>query len=1054
MSDNAQAAGGGALDHPCFSDEVISEEALLTAEQEWISQRREDAHEDGPENSVGLALSGGGIRSATFNLGILQAMASFKDAGERPFLKKIRYLCTVSGGGYIGGWLVKNWWRRSSNVGTGEQRTKVDFDFLKDHSPEILHLRRYSRYLAPEEGMLNADTWTMVAIWLRNTLLIQAMVGCWVIAAMLMVRLLASGFDLLSGWFYNTSESHWVQWVLQGCGLRMLDVEEWTRRNGWLAFFFGGVFFFLAWGVMAWELRKLKKPGRDSRDQRSIVWWVVLPLLSTAFFFGAALSAQTPHYPYVFPFPYLLFGQGQAVMLFGLLGYLFAINSASPVARGSGPDRSRLRYVMIALTGATAWIASHFMSRGIGRMLAAYPDASELDNIRMVWQQGLGSQLFSAGWCLYVEPAIFAIVAIAFGLRFGLSATWRIHLLSLLVGVASGLFAFGAIRLLIHILTKVLSEYEYIEAARLYLGPSVLLLGAGWVVVVVGLLGRNMRDDMREWLSRLGAWLTIAWVGWLLVKALVFHGPTLVHWVLYSEHKWIQWGGILSWLAGTIGGILAGKSSRTSGRSPAEGSNRIMEQVAVVGPYVALFSLLLAASYITNLLVTWTPPYPSIPPLEPGELRSAAALGWVFPPGAWLLLIAFAGLGFILIHRIDLNEFSMNHFYRNRLVRCYLRYAEKRSNTRKADSKLDERIPHPFTGFDFSDNFFLASLRSTQHPYSGPYPILCGAINTSNGGGLDTQERKAESFVFTPLACGACRANAPDVPGSALHAFRPTEFYADGNLKPVTDTMVNPPTGDSREPDFPGDPITMGTCMSISGAAVSPNWGYHTSPVTSLLLTLFNARLGWWLPNVAKSTTNDPFSWRRTYPNGFWGWLNALFGELSGSASPITSFVNVSDGGHFENLGIYELVRRKCRFIICCDAEQDGEYTFHGLGTAIRRCRIDFGAEISIDLSGIKERNDKGWNKESWALGSITYADGSTGTLLYIKLSCTGRASADVMQYQALNPDFPHESTGDQFFTESQFESYRKLGLTVGLEALEAWRDREQEATTKKKQRG
>jgi hypothetical protein len=155
--------------------------------------------------------------------------------------------------------------------------------------------------------------------------------------------------------------------------------------------------------------------------------------------------------------------------------------------------------------------------------------------------------------------------------------------------------------------------------------------------------------------------------------------------------------------------------------------------------------------------------------------------------------------------------------------------------------------------------------------------------------------------------------------------------------------------------------------------------------------------------------------------------------------------VYLSDGGHFENLGLYELVRRRCRYIIACDAGQDGALTFEDLGNAIEKCRADFGVDIEMQVKQI--RLDAATGHSGWhcAVGTIRYdqadAAETPGTLLYIKSTLTGDEPADVLRYAALHAEFPHESTGDQFFDESQFESYRALGYHVTCTVLQAVAD-------------
>src|SRR5690606_21801399 len=150
------------------------------------------------------------------------------------------------------------------------------------------------------------------------------------------------------------------------------------------------------------------------------------------------------------------------------------------------------------------------------------------------------------------------------------------------------------------------------------------------------------------------------------------------------------------------------------------------------------------------------------------------------------------------------------------------------------------------------------------------------------------------------------------------------------------------------------------------------------------------------------------------------------FGRRPGPRSQI----HLSDGGHFENLGLYELVRRHCRYIIVSDCGADQHHQFNDLANAVRRIREDFGVEIELDTQPIKAGPD-GLSQQHLVVGSIHYdgASGSDkGTILYFKPTLVGEEPTDIHEYRAMNPAFPHESTGDQFYDEAQWESYRRLG--------------------------
>jgi len=383
--------------------------------------------------------------------------------------------------------------------------------------------------------------------------------------------------------------------------------------------------------------------------------------------------------------------------------------------------------------------------------------------------------------------------------------------------------------------------------------------------------------------------------------------------------------------------------------------------------------------------------------------------GWLIPACLVALLVCLW-----LSCRVNLNEFSMNLMYRNRLVRCYLGATHER------------RDPNPFSGLDSGDDLFLSTLRSSEG-YSGPLPILNGTLNLVSTRDLAWQERKAESFPMTPFRCGfdtwieqrnleknyAFDKTLRKANNITKFAFRPTEKYG-----------------------YVPNGLYVGTAMSISGAAASPNMGYHSVPSLALLMTFFNVRLGFWAGNPRNNNT-----W--THPGPKVGLLQ-LLRELSGLTNDNAKYVYLSDGGHFENLGVYELVKRRCRFIVACDAGADPDYSFDDLGNAIRKCREDIGVEIEVDTTPLIPKSNgtngdkNGGRKQTTqhcVVGTIHYdmadPEGEKGIFVYIKASLTGDEPADVLNYQTGHTTFPHQSTADQWFSESQFESYRRLGQHI-----------------------
>ena len=159
--------------------------------------------------------------------------------------------------------------------------------------------------------------------------------------------------------------------------------------------------------------------------------------------------------------------------------------------------------------------------------------------------------------------------------------------------------------------------------------------------------------------------------------------------------------------------------------------------------------------------------------------------------------------------------------------------------------------------------------------------------------------------------------------------------------------------------------------MSASGAAANADVGHHPSRIVEFVMTLFNRRLGWWLPNPMTAAIGSAPAFGFRY----------VISDLLRGPSLRSRFVRVSDGGRFDNLGIYELVRRRCSVIVASDAQPDPIVAFAALGRVRRLCEEDFDARIDVDLQPLKP-NSSGFSEKSCAVGQISYADGTTGGLI------------------------------------------------------------------------
>ncbi|MBI3433089.1 MAG: hypothetical protein HY018_12865 [Hydrogenophilales bacterium] len=844
--------------------------------QERAAIREPDGRQDGPDRPLtGLAFSGGGIRSATFNLGVTQALAELK------LLRQFDYLSCVSGGGYIGGWLSAFIHRKcDGRVEAAEQCLQTG----GTENSAIRFLRSYSNYLTPQASFFSADTLTAVATYIRNLYLNLTLLLLTLGGLLLLPRLLVWFVRWLVGWEGAHPEANVRLMPLFGGGV--------------LCIFIAMIFIGLNLGS-----RGAFKTRRFYTRQGGVLILVVLPGLLSAW----------------------------------LIAYGFYVGA---------PTLARLSTLGWVLWGMLVYVPPWLAGWGLGRFLGRHNP---------------GQSRFTAG--RLVQMAVYALLAGALG------------------GLLLALFA----EVTQHI-PRGDNRYSGSWIASALATALLLKFYSLTVVGHIGLMGRYFSHDSREWWSRLGGWVLLVSLVWAAVFSIVFIAPAFFRW---APQAFVAAGG-MTWLLSTASGVLLGRGAKTAGVS----RQTWRDITAQVMPYIFIIGLLgLLSLGLHQLLML--PPFcngcgsPARSSTHFLPLLYQEAANFQHADIVWVALLCAGSLAAatVLAWRFDVNLFSIYHFYRQRLVRCYL-----------GASRCKLRSPHPFTGFDPRDDIKLAELTCEvdgKLQCQRPYPIHNTAMNLVAGKQLAWQERRAAAFSFTPLASGYSF-TLPDEKGLLLSHYRPTSQYM-GN-------------------------VWMGTAMAISGAAASPNMGYHSSPALTFLMTVFNVRLGHWSPNPA-----DEKVWAQHDPT-FGG--TYLLKELFGNTQYSSPFVYLSDGGHFENLGLYELVRRRCACIVAIDAGQDSYSQFDDLGNAIRKCYADFGVVIDIHAEDLAS----GYS----AVGRITYPDAPPATLVYIKPRLTGTEPADLLNYKCTHPGFPHESTADQWFDESQFESYRKLGHWIARAVLEA----------------
>jgi hypothetical protein len=519
------------------------------------------------------------------------------------------------------------------------------------------------------------------------------------------------------------------------------------------------------------------------------------------------------------------------------------------------------------------------------------------------------------------------------------------------------------------------------------LGPSVFMTAVFLAeLLYCALTGRvSWGDAEREWLGRAAGYHARAAVFWSMAFAVVYLGSYGVTYLYNTSLSSL--GGLMA--SGGLAGVVAslvGKSSSTMAvfkKGYTTLASRSLNAVLAVAATAFIIILTSVLSAVVDWLV--------LPDGKALWFDDKKDVLWpLFVVLLWTLLVG--GLASLLVNT---NRFSLHGVYRNRLIRTFL----GASNTK--------RKPNAFTDFDESDNLNLSSLWPNAAASEGRIPpqylVQNIAMNIIATRELAWQERKAISFVVTPWWCGCgdqsreSQILRADLTGTS-GCYRTSQNYGKG--------------------------ISVGTSMAISGAAASPNMGYHSSPALSLLLTFFNVRLGAWLgnPNSAGNVT-----WQHAGPV-IAGW--PMIQEALGLTDGTKGYVYLSDGGHFDNLGLYEMVRRRCRLIIISDAGCDPDFGFEDLGNACRKISIDQGIDIEFEALKMVSRKSPPVEGPYFAVARIKYRDlgGEEGTLVYIKPNFQGVEPISVRSYAMKATLFPHESTADQFFGETQFEAYRALG--------------------------
>jgi hypothetical protein len=274
------------------------------------------------------------------------------------------------------------------------------------------------------------------------------------------------------------------------------------------------------------------------------------------------------------------------------------------------------------------------------------------------------------------------------------------------------------------------------------------------------------------------------------------------------------------------------------------------------------------------------------------------------------LLAILAGL-IVLGFFLNPNALGFHRFYRHKLARSFLYKTGRFKNIKLKD---------------------LFSLDGPPSYWLAPYPLINTCLNLQNpGGGSEFKGTKASDyFLLSPKYCGA-------------------------KLTEYVDTA-----------SFPGfNVMSLPAATTISAAALNPGMGNYSSRALSVIMTVLNLRLGYWVNNPRKKG-----AWFLSW------WPSYFFRELFANMGANNLKINISDGGHIENLGVYELLRRKCRLILAVDGGADPKYIFSDLENLTVRARNELGVAISFREGNIPEQvlkvnPSKGYSDKRFAIADL-----------------------------------------------------------------------------------
>lgn len=934
----------------------------------WFSEAKKPPGDLPPEESLtGLTLSGGGMRSATFNLGVLQGLANCG------VLRLVDYLSTVSGGGYIGACLSSLMLTENQgalvfgtdnerfpfNAGAGNSQGIKVFDLDQAGNPlpsteegenqQLKHLRAKGNFVTPRVGFFTRDTMRTGGLFFTG--------------------LVYTLFTFLLVMFVLAAFHYWlVNWIVPGIGGANIAIAT-----------------------------PIPTP-----KYTTVV--VLTPTAEPAP--GGVTPAPTPE-PEFRPTPTAIsLGQAPNIAIFEIPDDVLTIEPDVRPQKGFPPV-----YVWSFIPGFVLAVII------FGRLYYFFKKSDQQNKSRAdIFSERLtqfGTNKKTHKWLRrLVMPQDRSTEEIL-----------DLFILRLILILYLAIFV-----IFVALLATVFSDVPR-KIYWLWV-PLAFMLG-GWLGTVAAF--RFSFGNYRGWTlpfrSVIGAYQAFCFFG--VIASFLFAALAIPHY-FQRPNLGLSVSGIVAVLSFLWASNVANKLKDLDKPKVEDIGKKFIElrpwmQKSLLAILVGL--LLISVFVFFELL------------FEIYAYTWSARLFGLFATGAggsvmWMVFGLMVGgfvLLFFLLRFVNWNKISPHYLYRDRLTDAFLR------------TEMTDKAHYVKTARDDSDR----RVKQLNPPGStAPYHLIVATLNLQGSRDLAHKDQRADHFIFSRFYCG-----------SRTTGYVKTEVYRDGLIK-------------------------LARAMTISGAAASTAMGRITFFAQAFMMTILNARLGYWLVNprkyqpileqkqtlearLATLDSHDPSrnsiirelealqsqEDRLNNAESRTGWLAFLWDQLRGQPSARRNLVDLSDGAHTgDNNGLYPLLQRRCKIIVVGDAGCDPKFRFEDLSRVIRWAYLNDYIDIHINPEPLRPDEKTGFSATHFVVGKIDYPEikkngtvvlsKETGYLLYLKPAMTDNGQEVSLrrywrQHCQGDDQFPHQTTADQYYDEDQFEAYRRLGEISVRQAFE-----------------